>query len=255
MSSNLERVQSATKIDRSSEGSQLSRTLATSVTEDSIIYSSEITLTDDDDTLGMISTPWSTESWSEKFDINFMIRDNTLSSSFSTWTGSSLDSLSTESILPNSSTTYGMTSPEIKTESNTTLMLLKRDSSRSSNDFKLLPKGKFSAETYSSWTIGSFYYSPCLQNLESHTVKVNYPWSPNTITSTTDMCTTSVYPSSIASPTVHKISKESFTTSPTFQSTGENGHITPLNYIGFTSRHEDCILDQSLLNETAVKGC
>ncbi|CAH0400646.1 unnamed protein product [Chilo suppressalis] len=227
MTSNPKQTQSCAQSDERSKSivinSTCSKTQSTTTVKGAFSYNSS----HNDDTLSMITTPWSTESWSERIDENLPVEDSEESSTFSSYTGS-LDSLYASSIQPNSSTTYGIPSPDIYTDTKTSITLLNLYSIKSSDNVTPSPKRNPSSDTFSSWTIQSFH-SPGLQNSDSRIIKVKYPWSPETI-SDTDIFS-DVYPSSLASPALRKVSRESFIPSPISQISSENNHITPFKNI------------------------
>jgi hypothetical protein len=189
------------------------RTYSTSALETNAETSSS-SLTED--TLNMISTPWSTESWNDTTSDTY----GTMSSLIS-WPSTEDTSVT---VHPKSSTSYGVTTPAMNTSGATVTLLNARTPFSDSHTFRPLLKQKSSrSDTFSSWTIESFT-STGLPATDTNVMRVNYPWSPKTVVSGTD-----VYPSSLESQTSQKVSRETITT--TFTSS-ERGHIPPWELVG-----------------------
>lgn len=191
-------------------------------TRDTLSESQRDTFTED--TLNMISTPWSTESWSLRSDIKLNESLNLSSAIFySNNTGTS----STLTILPKTSSSYGV-STALNTNTDSTFTLLSVMASPS-DSISVRPKiNKLRSTSHSSWTVETFT-SHDDWSLDSTKVRVNYPWSPSTALSATDK-----YPSTLASPTVRKVSRETLPTTNTDTARNkEAGHTSPLKYIDF----------------------
>lgn len=152
-----------------------------------------------DDTLSMISSPWTTESWSwacdkcpDKFSSSYTAYDqDTMVFSHCT---------STATILPNPSTSYGISICERDTNSNTTRTVFNVEAAGELSESCTFPvngKEDTGSETISSWT------STLLDRAEdgvSAVLRVSYPWSPSSCVTTNKLSKTDsdLYPSSSA---------------------------------------------------------
>ncbi|CAG9565722.1 unnamed protein product [Danaus chrysippus] len=131
-----------------------------------------------DNTLSMVSTPWSTESW---YSMNHVLNDlysNSMTSS--------------STMMPMSTSSGGCT-PECYGSKNT-ITILRPEDPFSNASFTVRPlqtvPSRDSTSTLSSWTVESFV-SP-VKYSNSEIIKVKYPWSPCTFISGTDL-----YPSTM----------------------------------------------------------
>lgn len=121
--------------------SKLGTTKSTSETS---VSTSSIFSSRSDDTLYMISTPWTTESWSCQTSVLF---DNSCSGKFT--------DIVTSSYNPKSSSSYGGLSLSISYSRNTKTILTKISISSESLTIQPL-KNASNVDTLSSWTIESF---------------------------------------------------------------------------------------------------
>lgn len=147
-----------------------------------------------DDTLNMITTPWTTESWSSHNLEHEYSRSTIVVSSLS--------------INPQSSSSYGFITSDLGSDSRNTKILLKSNSfSYITTKIHPLSTLKSRSGTISSWSLESFT-SP-VKYSASNTIKVFYPWSPCSLFSETD-----IYPNSVYSA----VSRLSLVESSTFES-------------------------------------
>ncbi|XP_028160801.1 uncharacterized protein LOC114353153 [Ostrinia furnacalis] len=205
------------------------RTYSTSAFETDIeTFSSTLT----ENTLSMISTPWTTESWTVG-----TLDSNALGSSAFSWPCSD-ETMSSFTDLPNTSTSYGAVSPPLNSSKTTVTILCGGGSCSDSVPIKPLTrqnsKMQSTPDTFSSWTVETFTSSGWVSDIDSQVVKAKYPWSPSTTLSGTD-----IYPSTLDSLTSRKGSRVTIATTATFGSRkGEKGHITPMTYIGLNNAPE-----------------
>lgn len=150
-----------------------------------------------DDTLSMITSPWTTEclSWtcdgfSDKLSSSYMAYDaDTVTVSHCT----------SASILPKSSTSYGLSICERNTNSNTTFTVFNFKTSQVPSESYHIPvSSKANTDTISSWTSTLLDVS---DDGISGMLRVNYPWSPSSCPATNRLSKTDSdwYPSSSTS--------------------------------------------------------
>lgn len=187
--------------------------------------SSDISSSSSDNTLNMISTPWTTETWSEESMVG----------AFETYSDPDLNTVpyTSSSLHPVSTTASGGITLDINSASGNTVTILEMNEPRSCFSINLDPvpsecktpidKRKYSGSSYStfdSWTVESF--TSFVEYSDSNIVKVRYPWSPSTCQSGTD-----IYPDSLdtlalmsafslKSPTLDSVkqSADNFTSAP-----------------------------------------
>lgn len=165
-----------------------------------------------DDTLSMITTPWTTDcmSWtcdgfSDKFSSSNMVYDaDTIAVSHYT---------STATVLPKSSTSYGNSICERNTNSDTTCTVFKLEAAQVPSESYYIPvddRENIGSDTIGSWT------STLLDRLDdgvTGVLKVNYPWSPSTCPTTNRFSSktdSDLYPSSSATKSgMFKVSTKS----------------------------------------------
>lgn len=185
---------SSSQLDLSSKNTISSNT---SSSDFSASISSDLSSSNTDNTLNMISTPWSTESWSEESMAEAcFLRGETYSKPDQNtlpYTSSSLHPVSTSS--------DGITL-DINSASGITITILEMNEPRSCFSIKLDPvlsetktqidkrRYRDSSSTLDSWTVESF--TSLMEYSDSNIVKVRYPWSPSTCQSGTD-----IYPDSL----------------------------------------------------------
>ncbi|XP_012545473.1 uncharacterized protein LOC101736091 [Bombyx mori] len=178
---------------------------------------SETTTVTTEDTLSMISTPWSSETW-----------DSAVFNSAN----------SEKTLTPKSSTSYGATTPFFSVSSKNTLTLL--ESAVSLNESHVMKPTiratqSMSSGTLSSWTLESFTSTGLI---DSDILKVEYPWSP-----CTDMSGTDVYPSSVDTFESRKGSRAAMNTL-------SKRELFPMNYL--CTPHEDTVLDWMLVKNKGI---
>nr|XP_034834177.1 uncharacterized serine-rich protein C215.13-like [Maniola hyperantus] len=170
-----------------------------------------------DSTLGMITTPWTTESWSGE----------SVNETIEAYSETVMNTLTSLTVNPESTESIGGVTSELNTASINTVTLLERNEpisyfsvnlnsvpSESTGKLKMKTKAKSYSEiesTFDSWTVESF--TSFVEYSDSNIVKVRYPWSPCTYLSSTD-----IYPDSMDT---FRSSVISLINSPTLDSTHE----------------------------------
>ncbi|XP_045776147.1 uncharacterized protein LOC123874711 isoform X2 [Maniola jurtina] len=198
--------------------SSTTASIKSDTTEASI--SSKISSSSIDNTLSMIPTPWTTESWS----------DESINETIETYSGTVMNTMALTSLTlnPESSTSIGGVTSELNSTSINTVTLLERNEPKSSisvnlnsvtslkstskSKLKVKTKAKSYSEiesTFDSWTVESF--TSFVEYSDSKIVKIRYPWSPCTYLSGTD-----IYPDSMDT---FRSSVNSLINSPTLNST------------------------------------
>lgn len=203
-----------------------------------------------DDTLNTITSPWTEEclSWtcdrfSDKFSSSYLAYEaNTVTISRRT---------STATILPKSSTSYGVSICERNTSSNTTCTVFNFQAAQGpSGSYHVRISGRetVDSDTVSSWT------STLLDRSDVRVygvLKVKYPWSPSSCPSTNRLSSDSdLYPSSSAtegvmsgvstestlpiSPYTSKANKTTMTSSYS-----RVGRLTPMEYLAMSTEQLD----------------
>ncbi|XP_073950130.1 uncharacterized protein [Choristoneura fumiferana] len=205
----------------SSDCSECTTYSASAIGAESIIYATT------SDTLGMIETPWTTESWQSHITHVSNVTPYSSTPSESTSTESAL-TLTAFTIDPKSSVSTGVRSPSLLTLSNDTWKWTCLNSVSTFNITSLTPAGKThnvdSQDTISSWTLQS-YTSTGIVDEESK-LRVNYPWSPRTVRS--DSTGITAYPSSIS---VEPQSTFTTATTPAATSQTDFKRLIPINYL------------------------
>ncbi|XP_026743278.1 uncharacterized protein DDB_G0271670-like [Trichoplusia ni] len=169
-------------------------TASISVSEDANRAASSSTTTFN--TLSMISTPWSTESWYSLTDSLTDFSQLSESTSFMSWTDT-LDSLSTISVDPRSTSTTGVPTRTLPSISRTTITIYSFASTpcHNSNQLFVAPKkSKSEVETLSSWTLETFTSTGLISTNRPQPVKATFPWSAATLADGSEY-----YPSSLDS--------------------------------------------------------
>lgn len=170
----------------------------TKSTSETSVSTSSIYSSRSDDTLHMISTPWTTESWSCQTSVLF---DNSCSGI--------LTDIVTSSYNPKSSSSYGGLSLSISYSRNTKTILTKISVSSESLTIQPL-KNASNVDTLSSWTIESFTsptYSDSMKEFQKSSNNF-FEFQSSNIFSETDF-----YPSTKES---FKSSDDHIATSPSF---------------------------------------
>ncbi|KAL0868876.1 hypothetical protein ABMA27_007216 [Loxostege sticticalis] len=215
-----------------SEKSSITHSSDANSTYSTSAFESNVSSTLTVNTLSMISTPWSTESWNMGTLDEFDSKD-AISSSIFSFSDETI-SISNTTLLPRSTTTCGPVTPPFPSSRTTVTVLNVNSVNTISNSVKPMTRqsSKVQSETFSSWTVETFTSPGWVTELNSKVIKVKYPWSPNSVMSGTD-----IYPSSLDTLTSRKESRVTLATTATFGSRkGEQGHITPMNYIGRSNR-------------------
>ncbi|XP_052756710.1 mucin-5AC-like [Galleria mellonella] len=175
-----------------------------------------------DNTLSMISTPWSTESWTSLRLITGSVQPRT-----SSWidTDATLTSITLQ---PQTSTSYGIPNSPIRAKSSTTITLIELDSIPTISHMLHPPtptNSKTESDTLNSWSLETFTSTGIVS--DSKRVKPKYPWSPNTVYSGTD-----IYPSTVDTLESRKVSRETLATMDGLGSAREKIDLMiPMNYV------------------------
>lgn len=188
---------------------------------------SNVTTTLIDDTLSMISTPWSTETWKSQPE-----SAASYSTTYLCWNNSNISSFSSLTIEPRTTTTCGIPSwPSLSTKTGSDLtpvlandVVLSAPVSRCVKSSKRLNSG--STPTNTSWSLETYTSTGLISNFRDP-LRVNYPWSPTTFMSSTDF--TDNYPSSRT-----LISQKGSRETMIFGKRDVMNLMTPMNYIGLT---------------------
>ncbi|XP_030033084.1 uncharacterized protein LOC115449411 [Manduca sexta] len=175
-----------------------------------------------ENTLSMVSTPWSTETWNT---------DQESLDTYASWL--STDALPASSLSPEpvSTSSYGVTSPYHSSSKNTLTLLSSAITPSTSRQMPLLHRMPECSETVSTWTMETFTSTGILS--DANILRVQFPWSPCTMASESEL-----YPSSLESYESRKVSRVSVTGTP-----AERDSPTPMNY-NFHGKHDqDPIVD------------
>lgn len=184
-------LSSSSQLDLSSRNTTLSNTSSSDFSAS--ISSADLSSSNTDNTLNMISTPWTTESWSEE----------SMAEAFETYSEPDQNTIpyTSSSLQPVSTSSDGITL-DINSASGITVTILEMNEPRSCFSIKLDPvlsetktqidKRRYidSSSTLDSWTVEPF--TSLMEYSDSNIVKVRYPWSPSTCQSGTDF-----YPDSL----------------------------------------------------------
>ncbi|CAH2244840.1 jg23051 [Pararge aegeria aegeria] len=146
-------------------------------------FSSDISPCSTDNTLSMITTPWTTESWSV----------GSIPGTYSeTFTMANISSLTID---PATTVSTGADRPQLYSPSLNTLLEISEPNTCCSVNLKCpsktaVSKRNTSESTFESWTVESF--TSFVHYSDSNIIKVKYPWSPCSYLSGTD-----IYPDSM----------------------------------------------------------
>ncbi|KAJ0173455.1 hypothetical protein K1T71_010604 [Dendrolimus kikuchii] len=178
----------------------------------------------------MISSPWTTESWSSE---SGTFTEMTNSTSLLSLVYLEEDSFTYLTIEPRSSTSYGPPTPYFGTSITTFTILDGVFSPDKSLQIPPLTRKNTteSLDTFSSWTLET-YTSSGWKSDSDLDIKINYPWSPKSNQTGTDF-----YPSSIVSP---KLSKLTINTT-------DRELVTPIGYITLNGNKSESGLDRILI--------
>lgn len=198
-------------------------------------------------TLSMISTPWSTESWYSLSDSLTDFTQLSESTSFMSWT-ETLDSLSTISVDPRSTSTTGVPTRTLPSISRTTVTIYSFASTPCQNSHQIFvvpKKSKSEVGTLSSWTLESYTSTGLISTNRPQPVKANFPWSAATLASGSDY-----YPSSLETLESRKGSRASVMS----KSSSDKMLVqNPTHHVTYNTRADDNpALDCTLSKENGI---
>ncbi|CAH0594508.1 unnamed protein product [Chrysodeixis includens] len=198
-------------------------------------------------TLSMVSTPWSTESWCSLSDSITDLSQLSQSTSYTSWTDT-LDSPSTLSVNPRSTSTTGVPTRTLASISKTTVTIYSLASTPCYNSHQMFVspiESESERDTLSSWTLETFTSTGLISTNGPQPVKARFPWSPATQASVSDY-----YPSSLDTLGSRKGSRVSIMSKP---SPYKMEVQYPINYLTYNTRADDQpALQWTLANENGI---
>lgn len=239
-----------TNLEEESEIKSISVLIPPSLVSDTYSTYTTFSTMDDSfshDTLSMVSTPWSTESWSESARTPSRPQKKRPPPSLPTWSEGG-----SQSLKPWSTTSFGGAT-QTYTRSGTTITLFDVPSiptpevSRSATPVITHKKNTLkdiASDTFTSWSLETFTSAGSACGTPK--LKPDYPWSPKSFCSSSEM-----YPSlTLESLTSRKVSRETLE-SPESKSRKKES-LTPMNYYMVGTLDEFADTDWLLIKEKGI---